>query len=425
MINLSIYRALSKVLAPIANAYIWFRSFKEPSYRKGLRERRGFVDFPVEAGAIWVHAASMGEAKSAVRLVQSIIERGDQVFLTTTTPAGRRVFAEKFERLPGQSFIPIDSPSAVKRFVNRVKPKMAVLVELELWPNLLAELEQQAIPVVLISARLSHQSLVRYQRIGSLVTRSVRGLSLVAAQTELDAKRFVELGVSPSRVQVLGSLKFDQEFDSEQLERGRRLRLSIGMERPVWVALSVREGEEEIVVEAHEKLRESYPSVLLIIIPRHETQFEPLANWLSSRKDRHVVWSDEHQVSSSASILLADVMGELPVFLSASDVAFVGGSLVPVGGHNLLEPAALGVPVLVGPSVRNFQQVDDLLAEAGGRLRVSNADDLTEALLSLLGDASERREMGQRAAAVFSAHQGVCERTVAAIYATINGPKPD
>ena len=425
MVKLAVYRNITKVLAPIAAAYVWCKGIKEPSYREGIRERQGFVQARIEPGAIWVHAASMGEAKAAIPFVHAIIDRGDRVFLSTTTPAGRRVFADAFDgvgsdlkagMLSGQAFIPFDSPAATKRFLNAVKPKVAVLVEMELWPNLLAELERLKIPTMVISARLSERSLKRYLRLGSLIRRSAEVLSMVGAQTSADAERFIELGVPSDRVRTLGSLKFDQTLDATQLKRGRRLRLEIGVERPVWVAISVREGEEKILIAAHEQLREIHPSALLIIIPRHETQFSTVESFLPAEEDSHVFWSTGGQVPSSAAYVIADVMGEVPVFLASADVAFVGGSLVPVGGHNPLEPAALGVPVLMGPHVRNFQQIDEILAEAGGRIRVSNAEELAKTLVFLLGDASERRQIGQRAAAVFKTHKGVCERTAAAIY---------
>lgn len=428
MINLKLYQGITTVLAPIASAYVWLKGIKEPSYREGLPERQGIFSGPLEPGAIWIHAASMGEAKAAIPLVKAMMDRGDRVFLTTTTPAGRRVFLNAFEGarlLAGQAYIPFDSPAATKRFIGTVRPKAAVLVELELWPNLLNELNKQDIPIAIISARLSCRSLNRYLRLGSLIRQSANCLSLVGAQTQADAERFVDLGVPSERVQTLGSLKFDQKFDEDQLKRGRRLRLTMGSERPVWVAVSVREGEEKIVVAAHEKLREHYPSALLIIVPRHETQFASIASWLPETKDSHVFWSAGNQVPSSAAFLIADVMGEVPVFLAASDVAFVGGSLVPVGGHNPLEPAALGVPVLMGPYVRNFQQIDEILADAGGRLRVADTEQLAKSLIFLIGDASERRQIGQRAAAVFSAHQGVCKRTAAAIFKVLSDQASD
>lgn len=424
MVNLKIYQSATKILTPIASAYVWLRGLKEPSYREGLSERKGFIKKPPESGALWIHAASMGEAKAAIPLVQAIMAQGGRVFLTTATPAGRRVFSNAFEGsefLAGQAYIPFDSPAAVKRFIDTVNPKVAVLVELELWPNLLTELKNRDVPVVIVSARLSQRSLRRYLRIGPLIRQTAKCISLVGAQTEADAVRFVELGVPSERVKTLGSLKFDQTFDEEQLKIGRRLRLTIGSERPVWVAVSVREGEEQVVVAAHEKVRESYPSALLIIIPRHETQFSSVASCLPDTEDSHVFWSAGNHVPSSVSFLIADVMGQVPVFLAASDAAFVGGSLVPVGGHNPLEPAALGMPVLMGPFVRNFQQIDEMLANASARLRVSDAEELAKALVFLLGDASERRKMGGRAAAVFSAHQGVSNRAASAVNQVLSG----
>lgn len=426
MINLRLYRSLTRVIAPVLSIYVWVKGIKDPSYRANSQERWGVLEALPAPGAVWVHAASMGEAKASVPLVQEFIRRGEQVFLTTMTPAGRRAFAEVFATesgIAGQSYIPYDTPGAVDRFFDALKPKVAVLVEVELWPNLLAELRKRAIPVVLVSARLSHRSLVRYQKLGSLINQSVKHFSLVTAQTEADAMRFVRLGVPVENIQTLGNLKFDQKIDSMKVESGRRLRAEIGIERPVWVAASVREGEEQVVVEAHKRLCESYPSALLILVPRHAIRFGPLSTWLESTRDlkghNHLLWSAAQPISPSTSILLADVMGELPLFLAAAEIAFVGGSLVAVGGHNPLEPAALGMPVLMGPSVRNFQQIDQILAKAGGRVRVSDAEELGAALVSLFDDADYRHSIGQQAKAAFRAHAGVCQRTVTTIYKAI------
>lgn len=436
LINLRLYRYLTRVIAPVLSIYVWIKGIKDPTYRANAQERWGVLEALPTPGAVWVHAASMGEAKASIPLVQEFIRRGEKVFLTTMTPAGRHAFAEVFSTesgIVGQSYIPYDTPEVVRRFLCTLKPMVAVLVEVELWPNLLAELKKKAIPVVLVSARLSHRSLIRYQKLGSLINQSVKQLSLVAAQTEADAMRFVSLGVPVERVQTLGNLKFDQKIDAVKVERGRRLRAGIGIERPVWVAASVREGEEQVVVKAHKRLCESHPFALLILVPRHSTSFAPLSTWLSSqqdlKKDSHHLWSASQSIPTSASILLADVMGELPLFLAAADIAFVGGSLVAVGGHNPLEPAALGMPVLMGPFVRNFQQVDQILAEAGGRLRVSNAEELSAALVSLFDDGDYRHGIGQRAKGAFRAHAGVCQRTVTAIYTSLpnlmSGPGGD
>lgn len=324
MINLYLYRSLTRVIAPVLSIYVWAKGIKDPSYRANSQERWGVLEALPAPGTVWVHAASMGEAKASVPLVQEFIRRGEHVFLTTMTPAGRCAFAEVFSGesgIAGQSYIPYDTPKAVSQFLRALKPKMAVLVEVELWPNLLAELKENAIPVVLASARLSQRSLDRYHKLGSLINQSVKHLSLVAAQTEADAMRFVDLGVPVERVQTLGNLKFDQKIDSAKVERGRRLRAEIGIERPVWVAASVREGEEQVVMEAHKRLCESHPFALLILVPRHASRFAPLSTWLSSqqdlKEDSHHLWSASQPISASTSILLADVMGELPLFFSS------------------------------------------------------------------------------------------------------------
>ncbi len=406
--NAAAYRVLAQAFAPAVLGYLWWRSRREPAYREQIPERLGRLTAPSSgASPIWVHAASMGEVRAVAPLIRALLKAGEPVHLTTNTPAGRDTAVSVFADRVGISYAPLDTPSAINRFLDQLNPKAAVFVELELWPQRFLALAQRGIPTAIVNARLSERSLRRYQRLGRVLQDALQAVATVAAQTAPDAERFQQLGVTASRLTVTGNLKFDQTLDAELVECGRELRARMGAERSVWVAASVREGEAETVIAAHQKLRRECPDALLILVPRHPQQFS-----LPTDAGDVLRWSAQTTVLDSTSVLLADVTGELPRFLAAADIAFVGGSLVDVGGHNPLEPASLGLPVLMGPSVTNFERVDALLAEAGARVQVKDAKTLADSLIALFADVARRETMGAKGRAVVADHQGACERTL-------------
>jgi 3-deoxy-D-manno-octulosonic-acid transferase len=327
----------------------------------------------------------VGEVRAVVPIIEGLQRAGHALLVTTNTPGGRAALEQACDDGVAIAYPPLDTPGAVERFMAHWRPCAGVFVELELWPNRLLALAKAQVPVVLVNARLSERSLVRYQRLGELMPRALEGVRCVLAQTSADQARLVQLGIPAERIQVAGK-----------------------------VAASVREGEQDGVLTAHALLRETCPDALLILVPRHPQLGErPTGAVVAQRSLGEVVTPDTQ-------ILYADTLGELVMFLAAADAAFVGGSWVPVGGHNPLEPAALGLPVLMGPAVTNFQAVDTLLGQAGGRQQVADGPALGQALTGLFTDEVARQRAGEAARQVVSAHRGAADHTLAAIGELLN-----
>ena len=326
-------------------------------------------------------------------------------------------------------FAPYDLPGSVRRCLARLRPRLLVMIETELWPNLLEQARRAGVPTLIASARISARSAGIYQRLPGLMRAALAANVWVAAQTAADAARFAALGVAPSRLTLLGNIKFDRTLPDEIYERGSLLRGLIAGTRPVWVAGSTHAVEEQIVLQAHRLLRASEPQALLILAPRHPPRFDAVAaavvaqGWRCLRRSR--VGSDasgDALFDSSYEVLLLDTLGELLDFYAAADVAFVGGSLVPVGGHNLLEPAALGLPVIAGPAQFNSPDVARALAEQGALRTVHDAPELARTLARLLADADARARQGDAARAVIDSHRGALTRLLRLIDGLLAAP---
>jgi 3-deoxy-D-manno-octulosonic-acid transferase len=408
------YSVLIYCLVPPALAWVLWRGFRERGYWSGLRERFGFGG--VTSSSIWVHAVSLGEMSAAAPLIKALLARHPSMplVLTTATPAGRARAAALFAGAADIRYLPYDTPGAVRRFLARIRPAAAIILETELWPNLLAACARGGVPVVLASARLSARSVSGYRRCGSLFRAVFTENLIVAAQSAEDAARFVEIGADAARVQVVGNVKFDVSIDAQLIAQGRRLRQSFGIERCAWVAGSTHAGEDEAVLHAHQRLLQKKPRALLLLAPRHRDRFEAVAALLKQsglRFERRSAGqgAQGHLAQGSLAqcqVLLVDTLGELAMMYAAADVAFVGGSLVPVGGHNLLEPAALGLPVLSGPYQDNNQEIAKMLIARGAVATVGDAVQLGEAVTRLLGSAADRRRMGEAGILIVAANRG-------------------
>jgi 3-deoxy-D-manno-octulosonic-acid transferase len=412
----ALYSLLGYLIAPVYFVALLVRGLRERGYWHGFPARLGFGP-ALAPGTLWVHAASAGEVQAAAPLVQALRRRAPlrSILVTTATPAGaararRLLEAERVE----VRHAPVDLPGAVRRFLARVQPQLAVFIETELWPNLYHACARRGVPLVIASARLSERSARRYARCGSLF-RQPLATAWIAAQSEQDAERFRALGATPARVQVLGNLKFDFRVREDGLARGRALRLEHAPQRPLWVAGSTHAGEEEVLLAAHRRLRESEPGALLVLAPRHAPRFAQVGAALEAAGWRSIRRSSAAGCPPEAAVLLLDTLGELLDFYAAGDVAFVGGTLVPVGGHNLLEPAALGRPVLAGPHVFNAPEVAARLAAGGGLEFVRDADELGARLAAWLASAPLREQRGASARAVLEANRGALERLLALI----------
>ena len=418
-----LYSFLIRCAVPFAYVLILWRGLRDRSYWQGLGERLGFGK-TISAPGIWLHAVSLGEMSAAAPLLSALRTRHPNLplLVTTATPAGRARARALLGAGADIRFLPYDTPGAVRRFLARTRPRGAVIMETELWPNLLRECERRGVPVLLASARLSMKSVSRYRCFGNLFSGVFSKNLFVAAQTAADAERFRAIGSLGGQTQVVGNVKFDLQLDPGIENTGRMLRdsygaagASYGAARFVWIAGSTHPGEEEQVLDAHAVLQASDPNALLVLVPRHKDRFAGVADLLARRGVVFARRSVTQVLPQGTQVLLADTLGELPALYASADVAFVGGSLVAIGGHNLLEPAALGLPVLTGPSYFNSLEIAQLLLARGAALQVMNGQDLAAQLKRLLGRPAECRRIGAIGREIVAANRGSALRLLALI----------
>jgi 3-deoxy-D-manno-octulosonic-acid transferase len=407
---------------PLVLGRLWWRGRREPGYRQHLGERLGFYG-PTPGPdrqlrrTIMVHAVSVGETRAAEPLVEALLRAWPdcRILLTHMTPTGRAtgkaLFGKHGERVV-QSFLPYDTGFMVGRFLRHFEPAVCILMETEVWPNLIAGCASHGVPVALVNARLSERSLRRGQRFGGLMMEAAHGITLAAAQTEADAARIASLGAP--RVAVTGSIKFDVVPPSAALQTGAMLRAH-WPRRPVLLCASTREGEEALILDAWRALADKPPGMLLLLVPRHPQRFDEVARMAGERGlsvARRSALPVEGATAVDTDVLLGDSMGEMFAYYAACDCAFIGGSLLPLGGQNLIEACAVGKPVLVGEHTFNFLQATEEAVAAGAALRVPDAGALMLEAARLLGDGAARARMGEQALAFAGRHRGATLRTV-------------
>ncbi|MEZ5541537.1 MAG: lipid IV(A) 3-deoxy-D-manno-octulosonic acid transferase [Pseudomonadota bacterium] len=402
------YTVLLYLLAPLVLLRLAWRGLRAPAYLRRWPERFGFIEPPLGARVIWLHAVSVGEVQAAQPVLRALLERypDHSLLVTTVTPTGSARVRSLFGSEVAHVYAPYDLPGAVARFFDRVRPCVAIVMETELWPNLFAACRRRSVPLLLLNARLSGRSLRGYRRVRSLIGQTLTAVTQVAAQGEADAQRFVSLGADPARVAVTGNLKFEQRIAPSLLERAEALRRDWGSGRPVWIAASTHEGEDELILDVFRQLRRQFADCLLVLVPRHPERFEAVADLCRQRGFSTLLRSTREPCTAQTQVFVGDSMGELPLFYAAADVAFVGGSLVHHGGHNLLEPAALGVPVVTGPHVFNFTEICDLLLVAGACRKVESVAGLERVVREWLGDANARHQVGEQGRAVVQRNRG-------------------
>ena len=415
-----IYLAAVYLAAPVISVMLAARGLRDRSYWRNFGERFGlgspFAGFP-----IWVHAVSVGEVQAAATLVMALRDRYPHipVLVTTFTPTGAARARALFRATAEVRYLPFDLPGSVRRFLDRTRPRLAVIMETELWPNLYLQCRLRRIPLVIASARLSHRSIQRYRHLGALFKETVAGGVVVAAQGEGDAERFRALGAAAERTHVTGNLKFDFTLPPDVEERGKALRGQYASNRTVWVAGSTHGGvEEEAVLAAQRQVGAAHSGALLVLAPRHPNRFAEVASWLERQGTAFTRRSQTSAVNSATeapNVLLLDTLGELLYFYAAADVAFVGGSLAPIGGHNLLEPAALGLPVLTGPNNSNGEDVARLLLDCGAAEIVRNGTQLGSRVAELLSNRALRMEMGSQGRAAIERNRGALEKLMTLI----------
>jgi 3-deoxy-D-manno-octulosonic-acid transferase len=415
-----LYSFLIRCAAPFAFAMLLWRGMRDRSYWQGLAERFGFGSAVAHSPTIWLHAVSLGEMSAAAPLIRSIMANHPRhpLVLTAATPAGRARAQALFADAADIRFLPYDTPGSVGRFLARIRPQLGVIMETELWPNLYEQCGQRGIPLILASARLSAKSVARYRRLRALFGGVFKGNVAVAAQSVADAERFVAIGAAAAKTQVIGNVKFDLQPDSGSIEQGRRLRAAFG-NRAVWIAGSTHDGEEELMLDSQAGVRAQRPDALLVLVPRHKDRFAAVADLLTRRGIKFARRSSREAVQDDIEVLLGDTLGELPTLYAAADAAFVGGSLVPIGGHNLLEPAALGLPVLTGPSYFNGKEIAQMLLHEGAAIEVAGAADLAATLLRLFNDPAEAARRGGAGVRVLAANRGSVQRLSQLIEASL------
>ncbi len=401
-----LYKILFYFALPLIFIRLCWKSRREPAYRQRFGERLGFYPFQLDH-CIWIHAVSMGETLAAVPLIKALKTHYPNIpfLVTTMTPTGSERVKIAFGDSVKHVYLPYDFSFGVKRFLKAMRPRIGIIMETELWPTLLAECAHQHIPVCLVNARLSAKSAKGYERIQPLARQMLEDLTLIAAHGEVDAKRLMALGAKEDRTIVTGNIKFDLVLPDNLIEKSKTLRESLGENRFVWIAASTHEGEEEIVLAAHQQLREINPHALLILVPRHANRFDAIAalcqqSFMTARR------SKQEKCTEEIAVYLGDTMGELLSLYGAADVAFVGGSLIPRGGHNMLEPGALQKPIVTGPHLFNFAEISELFFSANAMVKVHDAASLSNQLIVWMKDADERLQMGERALQVVAANRG-------------------
>lgn len=413
----SLYSLFFRIALPFVLLRLWWIGRSNPDAFARWQERLGYVE-PSEEPVIWVHAVSVGETIAAAPLVKALLRRNPDipVLMTAMTPTGSARARALFGDRVRYAFSPYDTPGAVRRFVDRVRPRALVIMETELWPNMINLSHKRNVPIFLINARLSARSARGYERIASLVRPLLRSISWIAAQAEEDAGRFLRIGAMPESVSVTGSIKFDVEISDELRAESRDLRQKLGAKRPVWIAASTHEGEDRQILEAHQTVLKHYPEALLIIVPRHPERFDDVADLVRSMGLELLRRSGTEEPESSSAgdcqVYLGDTMGELLMLYGASDIAFVGGSLIERGGHNPLEPAAWGIPVLSGPHTFNFETIYSRLDAGRGLYLTPTAAALSDCIVRLVGDAGAAAQAGASALAVVNANRGALEKVV-------------
>jgi len=413
------YSALLFALIPLVLLRLAWRARQQPGYVRHIGERFGRYARremgPASAAVLWIHAVSVGETHAAEPLVRALQAAypPHRVLFTHMTPTGRQTSEQIFGDSVLRCQLPYDLPFAVARFLRQYRPLVAVLMETELWPNLIQGCHAAGVPVLLVNARLSERSARGYARLGGLARETLERLAAVGTQSEADAARLRALGAP--RVSVTGNLKFDRGPKPADLALGARLRGWFGT-RPVLVAASTRQGEEELVLDALEGVA---PELLTVVVPRHLQRFGEVAQLLARRGVAFQRRSESAPVQAATRVLLGDSMGELFAYYAAADLAFIGGSLLPLGGQNLLEACALGKPVLIGPHAFNFAEATRLALEAGAALQVADVAALAAALRALLADPPRRARMGEAGLRLMQQHQGATQRTLELLRAVL------
>jgi len=406
------YSSLFYVAIPFILLRLLWRSIKAPSYRHRWRERFALYHKRYPQNVIWFHAVSVGESEALFPLVKQIQSqhRDSNILITTTTPTGSARVKAVMQNTVIHVYLPYDIPDAISRFMRCFKPKMAVIMETEVWPNLFMACGKRGIPLYIINARLSEKSSHGYQKIPSLVHLALAQVSLVATQTLDDAKRFISIGADSEKVKTFGNIKFDIKVPQKTIDQGIQIKNDLFSGRFVWLIASTHKDEETIFIDLYQELKKKIPELLLVIVPRHPERFSEVKKLCQQQELALVLRTSKEKVSLDTDIYLADTLGELKMLYASADVAFVGGSMVPSGGHNILEAAAVGVPVMFGPYMTNFKDIALGVLAANAAIQCQDKEALVLNLLLLYKNPSYRATLIENAKTFVIQNQGATDK---------------
>lgn len=409
-----IYNLVFYIALPFILLRLLWKARRSSAYCKRWQERLALkIKTPPLLNSIWIHAVSLGESIAATSLIKGLLEhyRDTKIVVTTMTLSGSEYIKKTFADKVFHAYVPYDYSGAVKRFLNHINPRLLVIMETELWPNILHYCARRNIPVLLANARLSKHSMKGYMRLPRLIKSMLNDISMIAAQGQLDAQRFINLGANPKQVITVGNIKFDITIAEDLPSKARQLRQKWGANRPIWIAASTHAGEEAKVLQANKTIKQAIPNSLLILVPRHTERCACVTELCNQQGFNVVSHKQGASCSENTDIVIGDTMGELLLLYGASDVAFVGGSFEPsLGGHNLLEPAALSIPVITGPHVSNFIEINNLLTDAGALIKINDANELADSIVQLFQDSSLRKKYSVAGLKVVQQNKGALQK---------------
>ena len=411
------YSFLIALFTPFVLLYFAVRGLRDSAYLGRWNERFGVVPALDQRGGIWLHAASVGEFNAASPLIRALLKTYPETALTVTTltPTGSERVKRDLGDKVAHCYIPIDLPGSVNRFLKRLQPRMIIVMETEIWPNLYLQSRRLNIPLLMANARLSKRSVERFRHLPGFVGEVLQTVAWIGAQSDADAQRLVSCGAKLQHIDMTGNLKFDLSVPASLEEQAVALRLRWGRERPVLVAGSTHEADENVVIPAFVELLKSVPDALLILVPRYPERFARATQLAKAAGLRTELRSEGKICSAQAQCFVIDSIGELMSYYACADVAFVGGSFGEQGGHNALEPAALGKPVLLGPNMENAKEIAEQLLQCNAAQRVTNQQDFTQAAEKILSDGVLRDSMGQAGRGLVEKNRGALELTLGAI----------
>jgi len=410
----SLYSVFFILLTPFILLRLYFKGIKSPAYRQRWRERLAIYPQSYPQNSIWFHAVSVGEAEAVFPLIKLIQKQYPSlsILVTTTTVTGAQRVQTVLTDTVSHVYLPYDIPWVIRGFFKHFKPKLAIIMEKELWPNLFAECHQQGIPLFIINARLSANSAKNYKKIPALVIPSLHNVTRILAQTKEDRENFIKIGMPENRIEVLGNLKFDITLPENLITQGKQLKSTLFAQRFVWIIASTHQGEESLLIDCYQQLKKTIPELLLLIVPRHPERFLAVKALAESKKLNTLMRSSNTLCSITTDVYIADTLGELKMLYAAADISFVGGSLVPIGGHNILEALAAATPVLFGPHMLNFKEISHNVLAHQASIQCQTETDIIEAISSLYNNKEACQQLTENGLNFLSHNLGATQKSL-------------